>query len=219
MSPVRGRFVVLEGIDGAGTTTQLGRLARALEARGLAVHQTREPSDGPVGALIRQYLRHAVTGPSGEPRTASWDSMALLFAADRVDHVASEIEPKLAAGAWVVSDRYDLSSLAYQSVTAPSEQVVEWIRQLNARALRPDLTLVVDVPAELAEQRRGARGGSEELYEKRELQRRLAEIYAQAERLVPGDRLEHVSGVGSPDEVAARVFAAVDRALRTPSPP
>lgn len=218
MSASRGRFVVLEGIDGAGTTTQLERLALALEARGLAVHRTAEPTSGPVGSLIRQYLRHSITLPSGAPRPVSWDTMALLFAADRVDHVRGEIEPMLAQGTWVLSDRYDLSSLAYQSATAPSEAVVGWIRELNSRASRPDLTLVVDVPAEVAEARRGARGGGEELYEKQELQRRLADVYAQAERLVPGDRLVHVSGVGSSDEVAERVWGAVVEAFSPPGP-
>lgn len=213
MTTPRGRFIVLEGIDGAGTTTQLERLAQTLEARGTRVHRTCEPTSGPVGTLIRQYLRHAVKQPSGEPRAVGWDTMALLFAADRVDHVHAEIEPALEAGAWVLSDRYDLSSLAYQSATAPSDAVVGWIRELNSRALRPDLTLVVDVPAELAAARRGARGGGEELYEKQELQRRLADVYARAEALVPGDRLVHVSGVGSLDEVAARLPAAVDAAL------
>lgn len=219
MSVLRGRFVVLEGIDGAGTTTQLERLALALETRGLAVHRTAEPTSGPVGALIRRYLRHEIELPSGGPRPVSWDAMALLFAADRVDHVRTEIEPMLARGSWVLSDRYDLSSLAYQSATAPSDDVVAWIRELNSRALRPDLTVVVDVPADLAAQRRGARGASEELYEKQELQRRLAQIYANAETLVPADRLRHVSGLGAPDQVAALIFALVDAEFKTPSPP
>ena len=125
----------------------------------------------------------------------------------------------LARGSWVLSDRYDLSSLAYQSATAPSDDVVAWIRELNSRALRPDLTVVVDVPADLAAQRRGARGASEELYEKQELQRRLAQIYANAETLVPADRLRHVSGLGAPDQVAALIFALVDAEFKTPSPP
>ncbi|MCK6535496.1 MAG: dTMP kinase [Polyangiaceae bacterium] len=213
MTAARGSFIVLEGIDGAGTSTQLELVARALEARGLAVHRTAEPSTGPVGNLIRQYLRKELPVP------AAWDTMALLFAADRLDHVAREIEPLLARGSWVISDRYDLSSLAYQSATAPNARVVSWIRELNSRALRPDLTVIVDVPADAAAARRGARGGREELYERDELQARLAEIYAQGEALVPGDSVRHVSGLGAPAEVTARVLAVVDAALRTPSPP
>ncbi len=87
----------------------------------------------------------------------------------------------------------DLSSLAYQSVTAHSgPESIPWIRELNAQALRPDVTLVIDVPAEVAEERRRGRGGVEELFEARELQAKLATVYARAEELVPNDRLLHV---------------------------
>lgn len=213
MSASRGRFVVLEGIDGAGTTTQLERLAGVLRARGLDVHTTREPTDGPVGRLIRDVLQHRIIGPGAEPRPFSWDTMALLFAADRRDHVDNEIEPALARGSWVLSDRYDLSSLAYQSATSPGEGSVEWIRVLNSHALRPDLTIVVDVPAPLAAERRGVRAGSVELYEKDELQARLASIYSRAEELVPADAVAHVSGEGSIEEVTALALAALDARL------
>ena len=120
------------------------------------------------------------------------------------------IEPALRQGAVVISDRYDLSSLAYQSATAhDGGQAVPWIRELNRYALRPDLTVIIDVPPELAQQRRGVRGEPEELFEQREIQRRLAEVYARGEELVPGDRVAHVAGQGTLDEVAARVAQAV----------
>src|SRR6185369_8913434 len=109
--PHRAIFVVLEGIDGSGTTTQLGRLQAYLERRGRAVHPTREPSTGPVGRLLREILLGQHRLPGGEP--ADGLAMALLFAADRRDHVRREIEPALGAGRDVVSDRYLLSSLAY----------------------------------------------------------------------------------------------------------
>ncbi|MEB2313559.1 MAG: dTMP kinase [Sorangiineae bacterium] len=193
----RGRFIVVEGIDGAGSSTQARRLAAELGA-----HLTAEPSAGPVGAFIRELL--AGRAPRLDP-----GAMALLFAADRLDHVARELEPALAAGRDVVSDRYDLSSLAYQSATAPDPAAaVPWIRELNRPARRPDLTIVVHVSAELAGRRRAARGGAAELYEADELQRRLVEIYRDAERLVPGDRLAHVDGTPGADEVFARVLAA-----------
>lgn len=205
-----GRFVVLEGIDGSGSTTQLERLAVALRARGRIVHTTSEPTSGPIGALIRQILQKRIPLPDGTPRPFAWSTMALLFAADRVDHVDNEILPKLRAGVWVLSDRYDLSSLAYQSATSPEpERVVPWIQSSNSHAIRPDLTLVLDVPADVAAERRGLRGGAEELYEKHELQRRLADVYAHAEALVPGDRLVHVLGTGGVELVAARVLDAV----------
>jgi dTMP kinase len=90
---------------------------------------------------------------------------------------------------------------------------VPWIRSLNARAIRPDLTVVLDVPAEVAAERRRGRGGVEEVFENRPLQDRLVSIYEHAESLVPGDRLVHVSGVGEATDVAIRVLAAVLEAV------
>jgi dTMP kinase len=87
----RGRFVVIEGLDGAGTTTQARLLGERLRAEGRAVHVTAEPSGGPVGALIRQVLQHRVNGGAGGGFDAA--GLALLFAADRLDHLAAEVEP------------------------------------------------------------------------------------------------------------------------------
>jgi dTMP kinase len=144
------------------------------------------------------------------PRNFAWSTMALLFAADRMDHLDSTVAPALRSGAVVVSDRYDLSSLAYQSVTAHNgPESIPWIRELNAQALRPDVTIVIDVPAEIAEERRRARGGTEELFDAREIQSRLASVYARAEELVPHDKVLHVPGVGEVQEVAARIFETV----------
>ena len=208
---IQGRFIVLEGIDGCGSTTQARRLANVLSARGQRVALTFEPTDGPIGLLIRRALRRTLEH-DGQRRELDWAAMALLFAADRLDHVASTVRPALEAGAWVISDRYDLSSLAYQSVTAtePTNGTVEWLRTLNTHALRPDLTVVLDVPFEVAEERRRARGGEPELYEVSELQRRLSAVYATAEALVPGDPLLHVDGSLSPDAVGERILACVD---------
>jgi dTMP kinase len=137
--------------------------------------------------------------------------MALLFAADRLDHLEAEILPNLMDGVSVVSDRYDLSSLAYQSATSEEEgaDAVDWIRALNRHARRPDLTIVVDVSAETAARRRRARGGTAELYEVTELQERLVAAYKNAEALVPGDRVAHVDGEMSVDDVEAAIHAAV----------
>ena len=204
-----GRFIVLDGIDGSGTTTQAHRLVAALQAAGHQALFTCEPSSGPIGRQIRQLLSGgAEQGGADEPSRA-WDTLALLFAADRLDHVAREIRPALSAGIHVVCDRYDLSSLAYQSATAvPGTDPVPWIRALNQRALRPDLTLVLDVDPDVAEARRAARGQPAELFERRDLQRRLAQLYARAELLVPGDRLLHLPADAPLLDVAARVWAA-----------
>ncbi len=205
----RGVFVVIEGIDGAGTTTQMERYAELLRSQGRRVHTTREPSTGYIGTFIRGVLTRK-TELASQP---SFDLMALLFAADRLDHVRGEIEPALAEGAVVISDRYDLSSLAYQSVASdtglPAHEVVLWIRALNRFARRPDVTLVVDVSAEVAAERRRARGGPEDLYETHVLQARLAKAYIHAEVLVPGDKVVHVHGDGSIDDVAELIRGAL----------
>ena len=206
-----GVFVVVEGIDGSGSTTHTKLLGKALRQRGLKVVETCEPTPGPIGALIRQVLqRRLFVADATGPRAFAWSTMALLFAADRMDHLDSTVVPALREGAVVLSDRYDLSSLAYQSVTAPTgEKVVPWIRELNAAALRPDLTVVIDVPVEVAEKRRRSRGGLEEMFESSELQTKLCAVYGEAEKLVPQDRVTHVTGVGAVSDVAANILHAV----------
>lgn len=210
MSVPRGKLVVLEGIDGAGTTTQMGRLAEHLRATGTPTHVTREPSTGPIGKLIRQML----TGEIDNASRGRTEMMALLFAADRLDHNTGEIEPALARGEWVISDRYDLSSLTYQSAHDGGEgwdrDRIGWIRAQNRFAMRPDVTFVVDVPASIARERRASRGGKDELYEVDALQTRLAEAYLRAEELVPSDTVIHIDGSVSIDDVTAALVRALD---------
>jgi dTMP kinase len=207
----KGRFVVLEGIDGAGTTTHVARLAERLRTMRVPVRATREPSDGPVGTLVRQVLTGRLVVPGG--RAPGWATMALLFAADRMDHVESEIEPFLSEGGVVLSDRYDASSLAYQSVSsgADSEEAVEWIRSLNRYVRRPDVTIVLDVSPETASERRLHRGEAAQLYEQNEVQRALAAFYKDLAKHMPKDRVVVIDASDSVDEVHARVWAAYER--------
>jgi dTMP kinase len=213
MSAKPGRFVVLEGIDGSGTTTQVARLAERLRAAGVAVRSTREPSDGPVGTLVRQVLTGRVIVPGG--RAPGWATMALLFAADRMDHVESEIEPFVIAGGVIVSDRYDASSLAYQSVSSGAEarEAVEWIRSLNRYVRRPDLTIVLDLHPELAADRRLHRGEAAQLYEQNEVQRALSAFYRDLAKHMPNDRIAVIDGSGSIEDVHARVWRAYQDAF------
>lgn len=206
-----GRLIVLEGVDGCGSTTQSHRLVAALRERGMSALSTFEPSNGPVGALIRSALeRRLLSAGTAEPWTARWSTLALLFSADRLDHLDSVVLPALREGQLVVSDRYDLSSLAYQSVTAAEEgEVLPWIRELNRHAIRPDLTLVLEVPLQEAVARRRARGGAEELFDAESIQQKLILAYGRAEELVGGDRLVHVSGLGTPEAVTERLLSAV----------
>lgn len=200
-----GHFIVLEGIDGSGTTTQGQALVAAFERAGQRAHFTHEPSALPIGLMLRRLIEGTADGERPD-----WDGMALLFAADRVQHVAQEIEPLLARGITVICDRYDLSSFAYQSATAPDgPAALPWLRAINQRARRPDVTLVFDVEPTVAERRRLERGGRPELFERRELQRRLATLYADAEQLVPGDKILHVDANVGLEQVEANVMAAL----------
>ncbi|MGC4070319.1 MAG: dTMP kinase [Polyangiaceae bacterium] len=204
MSQKRGRFIVLEGTDGSGTTTQCRLLCRRLSEAGVVCVETREPTDGPVGRLLRAALEKRLDGGS-----LDWTTLALLFAADRTWHVDNEILPALQRGHWVVSDRYTLSSLIYQTATAPDPDAARgWIEQINARALVPDVTIVLDVPASVAESRRAIRGGPEELFDKQELQQRLARAYLEAERY-DSSHIVHVDGSAALEAVAAEVHDEV----------
>lgn len=209
-----GLFVVFEGIDGAGTTTQAARYASFLRSRRRLVHVTGEPSGGPMGSLLRLMLKQRVTLNTHHRES----TMTLLFAADRIDHLESEICPHLRDGYVVISDRYELSSIIYQSIGIEDEterkKFVSWIRECNRHAMRPDITVVIDVDPEVAEHRRRMRGGASDLYEEPELQARLARAYLKAEELVENDRLIHVDGNGDVDSVTAAVTNALANYVR-----
>ena len=211
-----GLFIALEGIDGSGTTTQLGRLAARLTALGRRVHTTREPSEGPVGRLLREILLGGHRGPDGAPVDGL--AMALLFAADRRDHLHREIQPALAAGLDVITDRYLMSSLAYQA----EEAARDWVEVL-ARDLRPtDLTLLLDVPVAVAAARRLAAGRSTERYDEDGLQARIAANYR---RLAAGGSASTASkrpvvildGSRPIDEVTDAIAHEVARLIAAPA--
>ena len=197
-------LIVLEGLDGAGTTTQSKRLVEHLNLSGRPAHLTREPSDGPVGRLIREMLTggHAIAG-----QAISQNTFGLLFAADRFDHLQREINPKLDAGVWVVSDRYYHSSLAYQGTGADRD----WIAMLNARAKKPDITVFLKVRPEVAAERRKAAGRVQELFEDIQMQREVDAGYRATidELSAQGERIVIVDGEQSEDDVFVEVVRAV----------
>ena len=204
----RGRFIVLEGLDGAGTTTQTERLARALREQGVDVLTTREPSDGPLGTTLRQALTGRLVLRGGAPLAPA--TLALLFAADRTDHLASQILPALEAGRTVICDRYVLSSLAYQG----TELSMDWVDTLNAEALSPDLTVFVEVKPAVASRRRAIRGGAPELFEADAQQRKIARQYQHAIRLRQArEPIVTVDGSALPEAVTAAILEAVQPLL------
>lgn len=206
-----GRFIVIEGVDGAGTTTHARLLSEDLRARRLPVHLSAEPSTGPIGALLRQALKGRVVagGAVGAAQPLSWGTMALLFAADRLDHLEAEVLPNLADGTTVICDRYYHSTVGYQSLAGGGSAAIPWLRELNARARVPDLTVVLDAAPEVAAQRRRLRGGPAEIYENDALQVQLAEFYRGLEQHFPGERIVHVESGGTIEQVARRVSAVV----------
>jgi dTMP kinase len=204
----RGRFLVIEGLDGAGTTTQARLLGERLRAEGRRVHVTAEPSGGPIGALVRQVLTRRLVGRDGgelDPK-----AVALLFAADRLDHVALEVAPRLAEGIDVVSDRYALSSLAYQGLTTGDPG---WVEAVNAAAVAPDLVVFLRARARVALGRRRAASLHPELYEVQAFQRRVARSYDRgiARLRALGQRVEVLDGERPVEEVARAVHDAVAR--------
>ena len=157
-APPRGRFVVLEGIDGCGKSTQLQALAAWLPGSGLLapgaeVRLTREPGGTALGQALRELLLHPPGGAAPET-TAE----LLLYAADRAQHVQQVIEPALAAGHWVLSDRFSGSTAAYQGFGRGLPlPLIDQLEQIATGGLKPDLTLWLDLPLAEACRRRGHR--------------------------------------------------------------
>jgi dTMP kinase len=199
-----GRFIVIEGIDGAGTTTQSKLLSEWLASIGRECRLTSEPSRGPVGVLLRQIL-------SGRVRTPGNDVISLLFAADRIDHLENEILPSLQSGSDVVSDRYYHSSFTYQSLQGD----LKWIRELNSRARVPDVTYILELPADLASERRRRERTSEELYEQDSTQQKLEEAYRRLPRMLKEETIVEVDGRGEIDAVFRAITADLEGRLHS----
>ena len=192
-----GLFIAFEGLDGAGTTTQAKRLLHWLEAREESPHLTREPSDGPIGKLIRRIL-------AGEWASVELAAVALLFAADRLDHLAREVRPHVKTGGIVIT------SLAYQG----RHDNADWGAHINVRADDPDLTLFLDVPVDVCLARVGARGGERDIYERRDTLEEVDAMYRQLIADRADDPTVHVlDGTQSMDAIEAQIREIVSRAL------
>jgi len=204
-APMTGRFITLEGGEGTGKSTQIRRLAAALEQRGITVVATREPGGSPGAEEIRKLM---VTGEPGR-----WDVMTetLLAYAARADHVGRTIGPALLDGKWVVSDRFSDSTFVYQGVGRGLDR--ETIRRIDSAVLddfKPDLTLVLDMDVAIGLERAKARGAGEDRFEKfgAEFHERLRQGFLDIARRFP-ERCRVIDASGSEDEVAAAIFAAV----------
>lgn len=200
----QGKFIALEGIDGSGKSTQIGRLVGRLTGRGINCRATREPTGRPVGALIRQALTGQIPL---DPRV-----IAALYAADRIDHLVNGEDGLLALveqGVTVVTDRYYFSSYAYHSVDMDMDWVIG-ANSVSAGLLRPTVTVFLDVPVELAMERIRQGRDHEELFEKEDRLRQTRAMYFEAfERLKQSETVTVVDGSGPEDQVEERIWAAV----------
>ncbi|BBF92777.1 dTMP kinase [Blastochloris tepida] len=214
----RGRFITFEGGEGAGKSTQLARLADRLMESGYGILTTREPGGSPGAEAIRHVLLSGAAKPLG---TAA---EAILFGAARADHVASAIEPALASGKWVLCDRFIDSTRVYQGALGEVDpRLIRALERVSVGAIRPDLTLVLDVPAELglarAQDRSGAQGrsGAADRFESEDMtfHRTLREAYRQLAEREP-NRCILIDASRKADEVAAAIWQAVTSRLIVP---
>jgi dTMP kinase len=202
----RGRFITLEGGEGAGKSTQVRLLADSLRGAGIDVLATREPGGSPGAEHIRKLL---VDGA-----VERWDAMteALLHSAARRDHLAKTVEPALAAGKWVVSDRFADSTIAYQGYgLGLGAETVAALTRIAIGDFAPDLTIVLDLPADEGLKRAGARGDAAQRYERMDLafHEKLRQGFLEIARKEP----KRCAVVDARADVAA-VAEAVKRAVR-----
>lgn len=202
----KGKFIVLEGVDGSGLSTQAGRLHAWLEQEtDSKVLLTKEPSAGPVGVLIRQALSGRVQGLGAE-------TLALLFAADRVDHLTHSIIPALEEGHHVICDRYLLSSLAYQGRSLP----LAWLQQINAEAIVPDLTIFIRVDPEITLKRIADKRFQVDLFERENILQEVLKNYGYLvqELQGKGQNILQIDGNRSLEIVTSEVLSKVQLNFR-----
>jgi dTMP kinase len=202
MTGEEGILIVIEGLDGAGLSTQAALLEEYLRGKNKKVLLTKEPTSSPIGMLIRSALRRN--------HEVSLFALQLLFAADRAEHLEKEIEPALREYIIVISDRYILSSLAFGSV----DNDVEFLKQINARFRKPDLTVIIDTPPKVCLKRIKKNRDNLELFEE---ERRLEVVrkrflaltdYFKPTFVVDGDRAK--------EQVSRDIRALVEQRLMNP---
>ncbi|WP_207459633.1 dTMP kinase [Azospirillum sp. SYSU D00513] len=210
----RGRFITLEGGEGAGKSTQLRRLAEALSARGIETAVTREPGGSGGAEEIRALL------VSGETGRWSPTTEALLHTAARRDHLERTVWPALDAGTWVLCDRFFDSTMAYQGYgLGLGRDFIGSLQRLALGDFRPDLTLILDLPVEQGLARAAARHGGEDRYERMDLSfhRALRDGFLDIARREP-ERCAVIDAAQPIEAVQAAISDAVSRRLPVPAP-
>ena len=202
----RGRFITFEGIDGAGKSSHLDFACGLVRARGHEAVKTFEPGGTPFGQRVREVILSERTVPLGE---------ALAMFSARAAHVEGLIEPALAAGHWVVCDRFSDSSYAYQcGGRGLDANLVRQLEQIVHPGLQPDATFLFDIDPATAARRAGARGGKADKFESEavEFHIRVRNHYLERARDFPG-RIHVIDAAGTLEQVRAAVAAAFARAF------
>jgi len=206
----RGKFFVIEGIDGSGKSTQMEILSKKLSSINQEHHLTTEPTDGPIGVLIRKILRKEIV--------VDESALAGLFLADRLDHLENELNGLttiISQGTHVITDRYYWSSYAYHSLHLP----MEWVIAINSKCaeiLRPDITFYLDLSPEESIRRIKKSRASTELFEDKKILEKVRDNYLKSIELL-GEK-EHVVVVDtnknkSPEEVFEEIWEHISKIL------
>ncbi|KXB00632.1 hypothetical protein AKJ35_01215 [candidate division MSBL1 archaeon SCGC-AAA833F18] len=196
---MKGKLITLEGLDGCGKSTHAKLLANWLRDEGHEVEITDEPTDNPIGKILKKALRGEIE--------ISLETEALLFAGDRALHVADDIGPALEGGKIVITERYIYSSLAYQTARGLSD---EWVKSINKPAIDPDLAIVIDVPAEVGFERIKTTRELDTFEQDLDLQKRVRERYKE---IVKGEGIIIVDGTREVDKVQSEIREQVKEVL------
>ena len=209
VNKTKGKFIVFEGIDGSGKSTQIKKISKRLKTFDYKVHSTFEPTDGPIGSLIRQML-------SGKLVTDQ-RTIASLFAADRTDHLVNKengIRLKVDQGEIVLCDRYYFSSYAYHAQHMDMEWVIH-ANSLNAEILRPDVTIFIDVDPKVCFERIKNSRTNFEMYEKIDIMKKVRANYFKAFDALKGlETIAIVDGNDSMETVEDEILKEVKKILK-----
>lgn len=198
----KGKFIVIEGLDGAGSSTQVMRVANFLKERNKKIHITKEPTNSLIGGLIRGQL------------TGDWKSspecLQLLFAADRAHHLDKELIPLLKRGINIISDRYFFSTIAFGSTEIKDR---EWLVNINDRFIIPDLTILVKVSPKICIKRIKGSRFQIELFEK---EKKLQKTWENYKKLVEEfDNIKIVNGERKVEEISYEIINLIEKVIES----
>ncbi len=197
---MKGKFVVIEGLDGSGASTQAAMLSEYLASSGYKALVTKEPTNNLIGGLIRGQLTH------------EWKSnpecLQLLFAADRSHHLEKEIIPALEQGFIVISDRYMYSSLAFGSIDCD----MDWLKSINSKFMVPDVSIILDVPPETYVERIGRSRAGFELFEDKSKLEKVRRAFDLLSKEYPG--VAAIDGTQPVNRVSMAIVREVRKVLQ-----